>query len=158
MFRLILGIVLWLASPCWAAAAMYTINVSAGDCSVRNPGTPVTNSTDGLLPGKTNSPLALWSAVMPFELPAFAFNEVIVDAHLQFTARSDGLFLGGTPSADLYGLDYRNTNTLLATDFFEGSDDPNAAKLQDRILTPGLPTTNTVVDTDPAPTPSWPRI
>lgn len=147
MIRSILACVAWGAFASWAGAASYSIPVDAGDGSTRVSGGVDTTSSTGLFSGKSGT--SFWSAVMPFELPAFALNETIVDAHLEFTARRFGP-QAGTPFGDLYGLDYRSTAALLATDFFEGSADPNAAKLQDSILTPALALSDTLIDTDAA--------
>lgn len=76
------------------------------------------------------------NAVFVFELPDLDAGETIVNANLDFTLLgiSNGTFAG---EADLYGLPYRSSSTVVAsTDFYKGTynGDSSATALQQGIM------------------------
>lgn len=86
------------------------------------------------------------AAVLVFELPTIAPGEIIANANLSFTSEQGSIT--DVPNADLYGLDFRVSSTVLAADFFAGSNDSSALKIQDNILTNTMPLGEVAVTTD----------
>ena len=78
------------------------------------------------------------SVVHVFEIPA----AVLQDPTQRFAAATYTVRLGSGPvmthNCDLYGLPYRTTAAVLASDFYEGVLDPNAALVKDNFLTPSV--------------------
>ncbi len=64
--------------------------------------------------------------VTPFKLPALPTGAVITSANVAFQLQgvSNGASISG--GADVYGLGYRTTNTVLSTDYFEGAYNTDA--------------------------------
>ncbi|MCK5824922.1 MAG: T9SS type A sorting domain-containing protein [Ichthyobacteriaceae bacterium] len=74
------------------------------------------------------------SVIIPFEIPELGVGENITSAKFNFTVLQSGGNLNN--NIDMYGLPYRNTSTVLSTDYFAGAfgTDNNATALQNNIL------------------------
>lgn len=133
-----------------ARGDLFTINVS-GDGSLEDDGDLRPEDANGLIAGRAGSPFAdRFVAILPFALPVIPVGHHIIDANLSFDAHRFGP-QSGTPAADLYGLDFRTSSTILPTDFFSESNtdpSPNADKLQDNILDLSIPLTFSSFNTD----------
>ena len=65
-----------------------------------------------------------------------------------FSARLNGVDGTLTFNADLYGLDYRTTPTVLLADRYAGSGDVNATLIQDNFVTPSAGSGRKFTDSD----------
>ena len=107
--------------------------------------------TDGVL-RIGSSGTATKAAVLPFELPTLAPGETITSANLLV----NNLGASGTPSnaynADLYGLGFRSSAAVLASDFYAGPtpDPTDATLLQADFLTFGASGGSEDVETNAA--------
>ncbi|WP_309384617.1 choice-of-anchor Q domain-containing protein [Cerasicoccus frondis] len=73
--------------------------------------------------------------IFVYQLPTLGAGETILDANLDFTLLSiaNGTFAG---EADLYGIGYRSSSSVLASDFYNGTygGDTGATELQQGIM------------------------
>ena len=114
-------------------AADAQVNLLSGVASVTdatNANTRVgNNSADGRQQG----------VVHVFEIP----SSILSDATRWFDTATYSARLtwstASTRTADLYGIGYRTTSTVLAADFYLGALDTSATLLKDNFLVPGIP-------------------
>lgn len=71
-----------------------------------------------------------------FKLPDLPSGETIQSASLAVTMTAPQSVHGGEPdwNIDVYGVRAANTETVLASDFFDGADDANATKVIDNFI------------------------
>ncbi|WP_269539388.1 choice-of-anchor Q domain-containing protein [Cerasicoccus fimbriatus] len=94
---------------------------------------PWVNNQSGRVGGSTGTLEGVM--VYVFELPVLAAGETILNANLDFTllSISNGTFAG---EGDLYGIAYRSSSAVLASDFYNGTygGDTGATELQQGIM------------------------
>jgi hypothetical protein len=122
-----------------AAPSIYEIDCDTDDQVVRDDDTFRGVSTTTGRVGHDQSGLD-GSYVMVFALPTLAAGETVTDANLDIylaTIRDSMTF-----NADLYGLPYRSTSSVVVGDFYEGvyDGDSGATALQNDICTPSMST------------------
>jgi len=127
---------LWRPAIPGAMAATGTITGNAADARV-NSDLTVTNATTTFCSvGATNG--LRHNVVHLFQIPSAVLN----DPSQQFSTATYSMKIGSsgnTVNADLYGLDYTPTPTVLGSDFYEGPLDPNNALIKEDFMTPATP-------------------
>ncbi len=81
--------------------------------------------------------------VYVFQLPSLGAGEVIDTANFEFTV-TGGRAGDYAVNVDLWGLDFRASSAILATDHFAGASDAGATLIQDTIIASGVVSTGAV--------------
>ncbi|MBI4907738.1 MAG: PEP-CTERM sorting domain-containing protein [Acidobacteria bacterium] len=82
-----------------------------------------------------------YSMIFVFQLPVVGLNQIITNAEFSPYVLSSGLI---NPT-DLYGIAYRALPTVLASDWFTGTGDPNNTLIQSSFLTQNTVTADRAV-------------
>ena len=139
------------------SADAHAIDTASGSPSARNGIGDTTggNTSEILRTGLSGSTGATASQtiVFVFQLPTVAPSEPITGATLNFTFLSyqtAGAAVATLGNIDLYGLGYRSSSTVLATDYYHGALDPStsATRIQDNLLATSGLTTNSAIATN----------
>jgi hypothetical protein len=88
-----------------------------------------------------------YSMVYVFQLPGLAFGQTVSTADFSFYDEASGSIY----NTDLYGLTFRAASTVLASDWYTGTGDPNNTLIESAIVPPsftfaGRLTTSTAAD------------